>query len=419
MTTGQIIDFNSSNKIFIGELALDGRLRPISGALNIAEAAKKHGFEYLFLPKENANEAAAIPGIKVVPIETLEEAILILEKKKEIKIKNFESINLNILNVPDFSEIKGQEHAKRALIITAAGGHNLLMIGPPGVGKSMLAEALIGILPDLDFEESIEITKIWSASGFNLNQGLITQRPYRAPHHTASLVSIIGGGQNPKPGEISLAHHGILFLDELPEFPRNILESLRQPLENGFIHISRSKNTLIFPAKFTLVAAMNPYPCGFYGDPEKECRCSAYEIIRYQKKISGPLLDRIDLQIKVSRVPIKELNFSNLEKISPKIKKQIENVREIQKERFKLINQNLNKKILTNSQIPNKHINEFLNLNSEAQNFLNSLDNKNLSPRSYYRLLKISRTIADLENSQKVKAEHLAEAFSYRLKEEI
>ncbi|MGB9609004.1 MAG: YifB family Mg chelatase-like AAA ATPase, partial [Minisyncoccia bacterium] len=350
LTTSQILNFNTEDKIFIGELALDGRLRPISGALNIAEAAKKAGFKYLFLPKENANEAAAIFDLKIIPLESLEDAVLFLENKKYIKPQEFKDVKNNLINAPDFGEIKGQEHAKRALIIAAAGGHNLLMIGPPGVGKSMLAEALIGILPDLDYEEAVEITKIWSASGL-APQGLIYQRPYRFPHHTASLVSIVGGGQNPKPGEISLAHNGILFLDELPEFPRNILEALRQPMESGLIHIARAKNTLIFPAKFTLVAAMNPCPCGFYGDPEKECKCSAYEIIRYQKKISGPLLDRIDLQIKVPRVPLKELKTKSTELISPKIKKQVESARLIQKQRFEKLNKNSNKKILTNSEL--------------------------------------------------------------------
>jgi magnesium chelatase family protein len=415
--TGQISDFFAEDKIFVGELSLDGRLRPINGALNIAEAAKLNGFKYLFLPKENANEAAAIKDIKIIPLTSLKEAVDFLENKKTIEPAKFEKKNNDVFDELDFSEIKGQDYAKRALIIAASGGHNLLMIGPPGVGKSMLAQAMIGILPDLDFEESIEITKIWSAAGFNLS-GLINKRPFRSPHHTSSLVSIVGGGTIPRPGEISLAHRGVLFLDELPEFPRNILEALRQPIEDGVVHISRAKGNLVFPAKFSLIAAMNPCPCGYWGDPEKECRCTAYEILRYEKKISGPLMDRIDLQIKINRVPIKELKSNtNKEKINHKIKSQVEAAREIQKNRFKKIN--FSKKILTNSQMSSRQVEELINLDDEAQKFLKTIEGSKLSPRSYYRLLKVSRTIADLENSNYVKPEHLAEAFSYRLKEEI
>jgi len=414
LATKQINHFDPSDKIFIGELSLDGRLRPVFGALNIAESAKKFGFKYLFLPYENANEASAIKDLKIIPIKNLEEIVLFLENRKKIEFAQFQKIKLEEEYIPDFGEIKGQERAKRALMIAAAGGHNFLMVGPPGVGKSLLAQALIGILPDLDFEESIEITKIWSAAGLHL-KGLIQKRPFRSPHHTSSLVSIIGGGTNPKPGEISLAHNGILFLDELPEFPRNILEALRQPMESGVVHIARSKNTLSFPAKFSLVAAMNPCPCGFFGDSEKECKCSAYEVLRYEKKISGPLIDRIDLQVKITRVPIKELNTNSYTPVSQKIKSQIEEAREIQKNRFK----NKNLKILTNSQMNMRQINELLNLKEDALKFIKTLESQHLSPRSYYRLLKVGRTIADLEKSNFVTGDHLAEAFSYRLKEEI
>jgi len=414
--TKQMELFDPSDKIFIGELALDGRLRPIHGVLNIAQLASECGFKYLYLPSPNANEAAVIEDIKVIPIETLEDAILELEGRKTILPAIFKEHKGREMSAPDFSEIKGQEHAKRALIIAAAGGHNLLMIGPPGVGKSLLAQALTGILPELTKSEAVEITKIYSAAGLSPG-GLLQERPLRSPHQTASIVSVVGGGSNPRPGEISLAHRGVLFLDELPEFPKNILEALRQPMEAGVVRIARAKGTLAFPAKFSLIAAMNPCPCGFYGDPEKECRCGAYEVIRYQKKISGPLLDRIDLQIKVPRVNIKELREKKkFEPSSPKIKKQVEAARKIQAGRFSAKG---GKKIMTNAEMSSRQTEEFINLEPAAEQFLKTLDKTRLSPRGYYRLLKTAQTIADLEAAERVKAEHLAEAFSYRLKEEI
>ena len=313
---------------------------------------------------------------------------------------------------PDFSEIKGQENAKRAMTIAASGGHNLLMSGPPGVGKSLLAQAMVEILPDLSIDEAIEITRIYSAAGVN-KSGLIKKRPFRSPHQTASVAAVVGGGSQPKPGEISLAHLGVLFLDELPEFQKNILGALRQPLETGNVHIARVKDTLVFPARFTLVAAMNPCPCGFYGDAEKECRCSAYEVIRYQKKISGPLLDRIDLQIKVPRVKVKELRENKSSELTSwKIKKEVEAVRKIQNERFK------NLKIRTNAEMSSKQAEHFANLDSSAEKFLATLDKTRLSPRGYYRLLKTARTIADLDKNEKTLASHLSEAFGYRLREE-
>jgi magnesium chelatase family protein len=415
LATEQIADFDPSKKIFVGELALDGTLRPISGAINIAQMAEEMGFEEIHLPPQNAAEAAAVKKIKVVPFRNLPEAIEVLEGRKEIPPAKFKPDAKKTAEVPDFSEIAGQENAKRALTIAAAGGHNLLMIGPPGVGKSLLAQALIGILPALPLEEAVEITKIWSAAGLAPG-GLVAARPFRSPHHTASTVSVVGGGANPKPGEISLAHRGVLFLDELPEFRKDVLEALRQPLEAGEVHVARAKGSLTFPAKFSLIAAMNPCPCGFHGDPEKECRCSAYEVIRYGKKISGPLLDRIDLQIRVPRVKIAELRGKKASgESSGDIGKKVERAREMQRMRFK----KFGGRIKTNSEMSSKQTEEFVNPARGAEEFLKTLDRARLSPRGYYRLLKTARTIADLEESEEVKPEHLAEAFSYRLREEV
>jgi len=410
LATGQIKHFDSQKKIFIGELALDGRLRPGTGALNIAQMAREKGFEYVFLPKENANEASVVEGVSVIPVNSLNECVDILEGKLKLEPQTYLAVASKNETAPDLGEIVGQEHAKRCLTIAAAGGHNFLMVGPPGVGKSLLAQALSGILPRLSREEAIEITKIWSAAGINLG-GLIGTRPMRSPHQSASLVSLIGGGTHPKPGEISLAHRGILFLDELPEFPRNVLEALRAPMESGSVHVARAKESLVFPSKFTLVAAMNPCPCGYYGDPEKECRCGAYDILRYEKKISGPLLDRIDLQIRVGKVKLADLRTMPNQKESEAAKVKIESAREIQATRFKGL------PIKVNSEMSSKQTREFLKISSSGENFIKQLERTDLSPRGYYRLLKTGQTIADLENSPEVKAEHLAEAFSYRLRE--
>ena len=414
--TKQIKNFETADKIFVGELSLEGALRPISGALNISRLAKKLNFKFLYLPKANAIEAAMIKGVKIIPVSSLEELINSLEEREIIKFQPLTefrpSQNYSLI---DISEIKGQENAKRALMVAAAGGHHLLMEGPPGAGKTMMAQAFTSLLPPPSLEEAIEITQIYSAAGLLKENNFFDFRPYRQPHHTASPVSIIGGGTNPKPGEISLAHYGLLFLDEMPEFRRDLLEALRQPLESGSISISRSKNTLIFPAKFTLVAAMNPCPCGYFGDVEKEFRCSANEIFRYQKKISGPLLDRIDIQIKVPRLKIEDLkNKSRDEKSSEKIKNQIIKARLIQRERFVKTKQ----RIYLNSEMSSRQVDELIEFEKGADDFLkNILEKSFVSARGYYRILKIARTIADLEESGKVKNNHLAEAFQYRVRE--
>lgn len=415
LASKQIKDFEARDKMFAGELSLEGILRPINGALNIARLGKKLNFKFLFLPKENAVEAALIKGIKIIPVSSLEELVNHLEERQTVAAQKTTEFRVGFDDsLIDISEIKGQENANRALAVAAAGGHHILMSGPPGAGKTMMAQALASLLPPPSLEEAIEIAQIYSAAGLLKANSFLRFRPFRSPHHSASPVSIIGGGTNPKPGEISLAHRGILFLDEIPEFRRDVLEALRQPLESGEVFVSRAKASLKFPAKFSLAAAMNPCPCGFYGDSEKECRCTANEVFRYQKKISGPLLDRVDIQIEVPRVKIEELRKKGKGGGSEEARNKIIKARRIQEERFAK-----NKvKIRLNSEMNSKQVDDFLELDGKAENFLkNILEKSFISARGYYRILKIARTIADLEESDSVKPDHLAEAFQYRVRE--
>ncbi|KKP69631.1 magnesium chelatase [candidate division CPR3 bacterium GWF2_35_18] len=411
-----------SDSFFLGELSLDGSLRHTNGVLPQVQLAKNHGFKKVFVPAVNGPEAAIIPGIEIVPVNCLLDLYYHLLGDKLIpsyQQGNLENLFSNdVMSDYDLSRIRGQEQAKRAIEIAAAGGHNIFFSGPPGAGKTLLARTIPTILPRLTLEEALEVTKVYSVSGLlSQKQAIVKIRPFRAPHHTTSHVGLVGGGVNPKPGEISLAHRGVLFLDEFPEFPRQVLEAMRQPLEDGIIQVSRAKGTVAFPAKFMLIAASNPCPCGFLGDETRECTCLPTAISRYQKKISGPILDRIDLILEVPAVKVEKLtNTEEGIKVedSKTVAKRVQNARDKQVKRFS------DSGIFSNAEMRIKEIEKFCQLSNDVLNLMRqAVSQLRLSARSYYRTLKVARTITDLSESEEIQLSHVAEALQYRPKIEF
>lgn len=415
-----ILSCNEDNKIrdekdycYIGELSFDGAVKKVKGVLPLLISARKNGFKKFIIPSDNCLEASFISGVQVYGVKSLTQAVKFLQGEEVIvpvKPCNFEELVKNENKGLDFCNVKGQAIAKRALEIAAAGGHNLLMLGPPGSGKSMLAKCFPTILPDLTFEEALEVTKIHSVAGeLDLSQGIVSTRPFRSPHHTASTVSLTGGGSNSKPGEISLADHGVLFLDEFPEYTRQTIETLRQPLEDGVITVARANATIVYPANFTLIASMNPCPCGNYGSKDKECRCTSAQINKYLSKLSGPIMDRIDIHIEVESVTYEQLKSEELEESSAEIKKRVDRARKIQLERFS------GSKNYCNAKMNVSQTKKYCCLDASGEMLLrNAFEKLKLSARAHDRILKVARTIADLDGSESIQMKHVAEAISYR-----
>jgi len=396
-----------------GELALDGRVRPIRGALPMAIHFRDPGMTGFVLPAENAHEAAVVKGIDVIPVKTLTEAVGFLTGNEPMDPASLDVRQLFEIRAQyeiDYQEVKGQEHVKRGLTVAAAGGHNALMLGPPGTGKTMLAQRLPTILPPLTMEESVETTKIYSVAGLlSAGEALLGTRPFRSPHHTVSDVALVGGGTVPRPGEVSLAHHGVLFLDELPEFNRSTLEVLRQPLEDGYVTVSRAKATVTYPSRFMLIGALNPCPCGYFTDPRRECHCTPPQIQRYHSKISGPLMDRIDIQLEVPAVEYRDLRSPVDGDTSERMLEQVLAARKIQSKRF------ARTAITANSQMSNRHIKKHCELSPDAEQLLSqAMQTLGLSARAYTKILKVSRTIADLDAADRIGTQHVSEAIQYR-----
>jgi len=402
-----------SQYLFMGELSLDGRIKPVNGTLPMALTAKDAGYIGAVVPFENGREASVVTDIHVIAVKNLPQLVEFMRGATQIRPLKADIDNIfkrDGTGGRDFSEVMGQEHVKRSLEVAAAGGHNLIMIGPPGSGKTMLAKRLSTILPPISFGEAIETTKIFSVVGLlKKDQALITARPFRSPHHTISDAGLIGGGHIPRPGEVSLAHNGVLFLDELPEFKKHVLEVLRQPLEDLKVTISRAATTITYPSSFMLVAAMNPCPCGYFSDPKHECRCSFHQIRRYRSKISGPLMDRIDIHVEVPAVPYKDLMAEYTAESSAAIKQRVAAARAVQSDRFKRT------KIYCNAQMSNRHLKKHCRIDDASHDLLEAaIDKLGLSARAYNRILKIARTIADLQAKPTIDVEHVSEAIQYR-----